>query len=236
MYWNQSENSYQDLRSIILVLKEEEAVAKIHKIKILCSDCCYLGFGLTSQATSQACCPAHMHHHTTVSPSVPLGQPQWQLEHPPVPRRQAAGAKNRMFGTCGPVLKQVFPSSHFEGRWNPLFSCAKFRKVAWCQTVSLRSFHSVSGSRLHPAWQMAAKSGTGITDCRWGQVASTTELKFGVGFVCVVILLSAGGGRYYVVNVYLENCQRISLLWELHPQAWCNGVLCCFFFNYLLIL
>jgi len=69
----------------------------------------------------------------------------------------------------------------------------------------------VSGSRLHPAWQMAAKSGTGITDCRWGQVASTTELKFGVGFVCVVILLSASGGRYYVVNVYLENCQRISL-------------------------
>lgn len=139
MYWNQSENSYQDLRSIILVLKEEEAVAKIHKIKILCSDCCYLGFGLTSQATSQACCPAHMHHHTTVSPSVPLGQPQWQLEHPPFPRRQAAGAKNRMFGMCGPVLKQVFPSSHFEGRWNPLFSCAKFRKVVWCQAVSLRS-------------------------------------------------------------------------------------------------
>lgn len=83
---------------------------------------------------------------------------------------------------------------------------------------------------LHGKWLRAAKSGncckaaqptdgicggwqkTGVADCWWGQVASTTELKFGVGFVGVVSLPSAAGGRYYGITVYLENNQRISLL------------------------
>lgn len=107
---------------------------------------------------------------------------------------------------------------------------------------------------LHGKWLCAAKSGncckaahptdgicggwqkTGRTDCWWVQVASTTELKFGVGPVGVGSLLSASEGRYNAITVYLENSQRISLLRALHPQVWRNGVLCWFVWLFFFLI
>lgn len=98
------------------------------------------------------------------------GSPSTSLS---VPKRQAAaqcreqvaaGARNRTFGTYRPILKQPFPSSHFNGTGNTSFSCDKFTKVVWCLEVSLCSvrhgeadlallgklFHAAKTAAFHP--------------------------------------------------------------------------------------
>lgn len=42
--------------------------------------CPYLGFGLTSEATSHARHHAHKHDHTMLPSSASFGQPWWQLK------------------------------------------------------------------------------------------------------------------------------------------------------------